>query len=412
MKQPPAVKRMPETTYILHTEVGGNYGGSVKALETFLKYSDRQHLSHDVLFHREPPQAETLHSLAHRVIALEPLAAHGPRAAAGTNHSVSSLRALARPLVRTRPTQQAIEIASFLRSLPIANRIRQAIIQNGYDAVHVNNTFTYGAAGIIAGRLAGRPVVAHVRNPINPTPFSRWLASKASCIVCVNQGSAAALLAAGVRRPVRTVSDAVEPEKPSPHQVAKVRGELLPKGGILIGAVGRLDRQKDYDNLIEAAAIIHRKRRDAHFAIAGEGPLRPNLQGIIERLGLRNVCTLAGFQADTSAFTAALDIFVCSSLWEGGPLSLVEAALLERPIASTSVGVVPEIILPGRGGLLVEPGAPAALADAIDAIAEMEPDQRHRLGLAARHSAQRFTDVKGLAEQLDAILVESTRSAL
>ena len=394
---------------ILHIEVGGSYGGSAKALETFLKYSDRQRLCHDVLFHREPPQAGALRSFADRVYALEGPATAKPEhnAPGGTPADAGLFKRLGRPIARTRAAQQLFEAASLLRAFPLVRRIRRIIEEGGYDVAHVNNTFTYGAPGLLAAWLAGKPVLAHVRNPVDPSPLARWLASKASCIVSVNQRYASELRAAGITRPIQTVLDAVEAEEPSPREVARVRRELLPEGGILIGAVGRLDRQKDYETLIEAAAIVRRTHPNARFVVAGEGPLRVQLQDRIARLGLGGGFLLAGFRTDATALTAALDVLVSSSLWEGLPLSLIVAALLERPIVSTAVGGIPELIRPGESGLLVAPGAPMVLAGAIDTVIQMGPEKKRGLGLAARRSAERFTDAKGLAAELDTILIGS-----
>jgi glycosyltransferase involved in cell wall biosynthesis len=146
---------------------------------------------------------------------------------------------------------------------------------------------------------------------------------------------------------------------------AQLRKSLLGDGTLLIGAAGRLDQQKAYHHLIEAARLVCLARPDARFAIAGEGPLRPELETLIRRFDLGARVMLCGFMPDVGTFLGALDLFVCSSLWEGLPIAVVEAMLLGKPVVATDVGGMSEIVRSTEGGSLVPPGDPQALAESL-----------------------------------------------
>jgi glycosyltransferase involved in cell wall biosynthesis len=144
-----------------------------------------------------------------------------------------------------------------------------------------------------------------------------------------------------------------------------LRNRLAPGDGILVGSVGRLDEQKGYDVLIRAARLVVDEQPNVYFAIAGQGPLRAILSRLITDLGLNANVQLCGFRQDVENFLYALDLFVCSSNWEGLPLALLEAMMLEKPVVATDVGGNAEVVQPGVTGELVPKGDPAALAESI-----------------------------------------------
>jgi glycosyltransferase involved in cell wall biosynthesis len=101
------------------------------------------------------------------------------------------------------------------------------------------------------------------------------------------------------------------------------------------------------------------------FVIAGDGPLRGYLEALIKELKLEDHCRILGFRSDVEEFLDALDIFVSPSLWEGLPITLIQALMLGKPVVATSVGVAPEVIPQRHAGTLVPPADDKALACAI-----------------------------------------------
>lgn len=139
--------------------------------------------------------------------------------------------------------------------------------------------------------------------------------------------------------------------------------ERFPTGQIRLGSVGRLTTQKDFSTLIQAVA----KLKDHSFSleIAGEGPLRGELEKLIKELGLGSKVALLGNRSDIPSFLQTLDIFILPSLWEGLGIVVLEAALSGLPVIAARVDGLTEIIDEGTNGLFFEAGDSDALAAAI-----------------------------------------------
>lgn len=151
-------------------------------------------------------------------------------------------------------------------------------------------------------------------------------------------------------------------------------------------AAGRLEQQKDYPSLLQAIAILSR-RKAVRLLILGEGSQRGNLETLISQLELRSSVQLAGYVENVFACMRRASLFVLSSAWEGFPSVLVEAMACGTPVVSTDCPSGPaEILESGKFGRLVPVGDPSALADAIEAaLADPGPVE------TARQRAEEFT---------------------
>jgi phosphatidyl-myo-inositol dimannoside synthase len=163
---------------------------------------------------------------------------------------------------------------------------------------------------------------------------------------------------------------------------------IRPETTLDLGFVGMLVRPyKGLDVLLHALA---RTRRPHRVAIVGDGPMRPELAALADTLGLGERVTWRGLLPAGGAihdFLRSADMFVLSSrAGEGMPRTLLEAMALGLPCLATAVGGVPEVI---GAEELVPPEDPAALADAIDALAA-DPARRMRLALHNRTRASDF----------------------
>jgi glycosyltransferase involved in cell wall biosynthesis len=106
----------------------------------------------------------------------------------------------------------------------------------------------------------------------------------------------------------------------------------LPDEKIIVGGVGRLCPQKNWELLIRAAYEVLKQRADVLFMLAGEGPDRTKLQSLIRKLNLGPHFRLLGYQENMDLFYSAIDIFVSTSLWEGLPYSYLEANHYSLPM--------------------------------------------------------------------------------
>jgi glycosyltransferase involved in cell wall biosynthesis len=134
------------------------------------------------------------------------------------------------------------------------------------------------------------------------------------------------------------------------------------------------------------------------FLLAGEGAERPRLEARARSLGVADRVHFLGHRDDVPELLAACDLFVLPSLYEGLPLSVLEAMAASRPVVATDVGGTGEAVVQGETGLLVRPGAPAELGEAIRALLG-DRARAARMGLAGQARAARdFSTRRMLAE--------------
>jgi glycosyltransferase involved in cell wall biosynthesis len=134
---------------------------------------------------------------------------------------------------------------------------------------------------------------------------------------------------------------------------------------VRFGTAARLVPVKDHYSLLRAFATVVRDIPHAELAIAGDGPLRQELEAFTKKLNLTDRVTFIGALPDTSKFLNELDVFVLSSLSEGMPISLLEAMAAGLPIVSTRAGGVDEVAIEGKNAFLAEPADVDGLAQAM-----------------------------------------------
>jgi glycosyltransferase involved in cell wall biosynthesis len=166
---------------------------------------------------------------------------------------------------------------------------------------------------------------------------------------------------------------------------------LLPQASVpVLLAAGRLTYQKGYPVLIEAFARIA-QRTSAELWILGEGPDRQAIEDQVRRLGLHGRVRMPGFVDNPAAYMRRATAFVLSSHYEGFGNVIVEALACGTPVVSTDCPHGPREILEGeRGGVLVPPADPSALAEALLTVLD-DPVLRGRLAAAGRSRSADFS---------------------
>jgi glycosyltransferase involved in cell wall biosynthesis len=156
--------------------------------------------------------------------------------------------------------------------------------------------------------------------------------------------------------------------------------------------LARLDRQKGLEHLIAAARLVP----DALFLIAGDGPDRHRL----EELARDNVrVQFLGHRQDTHDLLVACDLLVLPSLFEGLPVSVLEAMAAGKPVVATRIPGTEEAVVDGDTGLLVPPADPPTLAQAITAVL-FDPTLARRLGAEGRSRARQLFSAERMVERL------------
>jgi glycosyltransferase involved in cell wall biosynthesis len=137
------------------------------------------------------------------------------------------------------------------------------------------------------------------------------------------------------------------------------------------------------------------------LVIVGDGPMRDELDVMVERLGLGKLVTFLGRlpEPDTLAEIARSDILVLPSFMEGLPIVLMEAMALGKPVVATRVAGIPELVTDGESGLLFTPSDWTELAEKLSMLV-IDQGLRQRLGKSGPQRIARDFDVKRSAVQL------------
>lgn len=173
--------------------------------------------------------------------------------------------------------------------------------------------------------------------------------------------------------------------RPDAEVRREVRRELsISDDELVIGMLARYDVFKDHRTFIDAAALLGASHPHVRFVLAGRGVSQdnPEIQGQVERLGLRKRLLLLGEYAQPARLLAALDIGTLSSLTEGFPNALGEAMSAGLPCVATDVGDCAMLL--AETGFTVPLRDPEALARRWRALIDAGPTERERLGMAAR----------------------------
>jgi glycosyltransferase involved in cell wall biosynthesis len=168
---------------------------------------------------------------------------------------------------------------------------------------------------------------------------------------------------------------------------AATRQELgLSEDRAVIGTVCRLvEPKKGLSILLQAMGELKRQfgQPPCQLLIVGDGPARTTLESLRDRSGLSGWVVFAGTRRDIPGVLHAMDVFVLPSLYEGFGIAILEAMAAGKAVVATRVGGIPEFVVPGETGLLVEPGNAMALAEAIGCLLR-DPEQARHMGNRGR----------------------------
>ena len=383
---------------ILHVEVGGANGGSIRALELFLKYTQSPRFVHDVLFYYPTNGIERIKQLSNSTKILYPAP---PKLQDPGIPRRPRLRRMLSPAIKNR-LLEARGWMRLLARLPAARALAKRIRHGNYDLVHVNNTPPYHAETILAAKLAGTPVIAHIRNPVPPGRFSRQILRWAGCLVSVNSCFAGQLSVLDPLLDIHVCYDGIELREPDAATASSLRATLLDGGDFLYGSVGRLDEQKGYEDLVRAAAPVLRENPGSRFAVAGDGPLRGALEALVHDLDLQDKFRFLGFRTDIPELLAAFDVFVFVPL--GGPSAGgCRGHYAMQTGGCYHSGRTPEVVKAGTNGELVPPHDIDALSAAMSLAISKHSAQGYAIA-EARNNAAALMDAESCARQFEAVI--------
>ena len=295
-----------------------------------------------------------------------------------------------------------------------ARRLRSLVVERRVDLVHVHSPYvSVGARLTLPRRL---PLVYTEHNVWESyRPATRWgnrlTFGRNDHVFCVSNRVAMSL-----RRPwplrrvgipaVETLYHGHDPAVlPAGEASDGVRQELgIPAGVPVVGTVASFTPHKGHRYLVQAADRVRRAVPEVRFVLVGQGPLERKVRRQASELGLDRTVVFAGYREDAPRIAGAFDVFALPSLYEGLSIALVEAMAMGRPAVVTEVGGLPEAVEHGQQGLVVRPGDPDALGDAILTLLGDAP-LRRRLGDAGRRRAGAF-DIRRAASRMEEVYAE------
>ena len=290
-----------------------------------------------------------------------------------------------------------------LVAVPVGAAIGRQVVDLDLDHIHAHWATHPTLAAWVASRLSDRPYsfTAHAHDIYVERAMLDVKIRDAAFVVTISEanrrliegwyGAAAAARVAvihcGTDPTVFHATDVAEAEASS----APASAATDPPATLEIVVVASLQPQKGQRVLVDACAILRDRGRSVRATLIGEGTERPALEQRVRELALDGVVTLAGaLPRDRVAnLVGAADVVVqpsvvlASGKTEGIPVALMEALAAERAVVASRVSGIPELVRDGETGLLVPPGDPTALADAIERLAG-DPGLRAALGAAGR----------------------------
>jgi glycosyltransferase involved in cell wall biosynthesis len=244
---------------------------------------------------------------------------------------------------------------------------------------------------LIAAKLAGLPVVATVQlylpiRGVRATYPQRLLSLSVNRYIAVSEEVARRMrgLCVNASRRIRVVYNGVPIEEfgedpDGPARDAGSRPTVL--------AVARLHPQKGLSYLLQAATLLP----DVRFLVAGDGSERSALEQQARDLRLGDRVEFLGQRDDVPTLLRQADVFVLPSLYEGLPVSVLEAMAAGTPVVATAVGGTDEAVVAGETGILVPPGDPEALAKALREILSNPPLARKFVAAAKARVRSTFS---------------------
>jgi len=271
---------------------------------------------------------------------------------------------------------------NLVKDIKAAWEIYKLIKKERPDILHVNSSKA-GILGALAGRLAGvKKIVYTVHGFVFNEPMPAWQktfyiwAEKISAwfkdyLICVSEFDRQCGLKFKIApaKKLITIHNGIDRinflSQAEARQTLNKTYSLQLTAYSLIGTIANFYPTKGLTYLIQAAEIIVKKYPACHFIIIGDGDGRQDLETEIEKNNLKNNFHLIGAIREARKFLKAFDVYVCASIKEGFPYSILEAMAAPLPIISTDAGGIPEMIEYNKSGLLISPANPQMLAEAI-----------------------------------------------
>jgi len=317
-----------------------------------------------------------------------------------------------------REISPADDLVALAKMVRLMRRIRP-------DVVHTHMAKA-GTVGRLAAHLCGVPLIIHtyhghffhsyfgrLKTGVFLT-IERALGLATDRIIVLGDGQRNEIASYGVAPVAKLEPIRLGLELRQFVDVEKFRGELRRELGIhssvpLIGILARLVPIKAHETFFAAAHLILQQEPAARFLVIGDGERRAELEAMVNQLGIATSVDFLGWRRDMRSVYADLNVVALTSLNEGSPVALIEALAAARPVVSTAVGGVPEVVMNDVTGLTVPPSNPVAMAEAILRLLR-EPDLAQRLASSGRRHVYPRYDSSRLVDDVRTLYLRELSS--
>jgi glycosyltransferase involved in cell wall biosynthesis len=293
--------------------------------------------------------------------------------------------------VRLRPVSVRNDL-----DLAAAAKLRRLICNEAFDIVHFHTKRAH-ALSLWLWPKRSRPKYVATRRMDYPERRG-WYTNllynrKLDGVIAISRVIAEGLAQSGVeRRKIRHIPSGIEPDR----FISADAEKLTSKDPPVIGSAAVLEARKGHEFLLEAAALLKADGVNLTYRIAGDGPLRRQLERQVAHLGLQGQVQFLGFVGDIAKFFVDIDIFVMPSLHEGLGVAVLEAMAAGKPVIASRIGGLAESVADDVTGILVPPANATALAQAIAKLVQSRSLARE-MGQQGRRRIERHFTLEQMA---------------
>jgi glycosyltransferase involved in cell wall biosynthesis len=293
-----------------------------------------------------------------------------------------------------------------------ATRLRSIVRILNVDLVHTHHGHDHWLGWWGHGRAALLRTFHNERAVRRSWPDS-WLYRRTDAVIAVSRRIEERLYDAGI--PSQRVSraegvvDAARFAADAPG-AAKIREEFDVAQAPLVGCVARLAAGRRHDALIEGFRLLSAGRPDARLLLVGKGERLQALESLVKREGLERRVFFAGYRdSDLPGVLGALDVFVLLGAGSDDSCrAALEAMAAGRPVLGARVGALPDAVVHGETGLLLDEPSPAAVAAALARLLA-NPEEARAMGEAGRRRALDLFTSERHAAAMEALYLETIR---
>ncbi|MCI0548155.1 MAG: glycosyltransferase family 4 protein [Candidatus Rokubacteria bacterium] len=293
-----------------------------------------------------------------------------------------------------------------LRILGDLRRLRRLVRAEGVDVIHAHHSHDHWL-GLLGRGSAALVRTFHNARSVKVAGPSAWLYRRTDALIAVSQ---AIEERCGLARPapgtLHRVGGVVDLDRfaGSAAGAAAVRGEFGIGSGPVLGSVARLAANRGHELLVRGFELLLPSYPDARLLLVGKGEARPRLEELVAERDLAKHVLFTGYRdADLPDVLQALDVFVLMGAGSDESCrAALEAMAAGRPVVARRVGALPETVVHGETGLLVDDDRPESVAAAVGALLA-DPGRRRAMGAAGRARAREAFSPARRAEEVEAV---------